>query len=63
MKWVQILLVVIVLELGVIAVKMPIGSAAAQARGAMPVCLSMGYGTCYGARDGSWTLPFFVTMR
>jgi hypothetical protein len=47
MRWIQILLLVIVLELGVIAVRLPIGSA--QASGPIPVCITSAFGiSCLG---------------
>jgi hypothetical protein len=63
MKLVQMLLVIIALELAVIAVKMPMGGAAAQTRGATPVCITNGSSSCLGAIDGSIINPFYVKVR
>jgi hypothetical protein len=39
MRWIQLLLLVIVLELGIIAIRMPTPSASAQTSGPIPVCI------------------------
>jgi hypothetical protein len=60
MRWIQILLLVIVLELGVIAARLP--EPTVRASGATPVCITDGSTSCYPSRDGTSSAPFYVQV-
>jgi hypothetical protein len=60
MRLIQILLFLIVLELGVIALRLP--EPQVRASGATPVCITDGSSSCGPSRDGTRSAPFYVEV-